>query len=127
METGEFELKPLIIGEQEHNIIQLYLEEDEEDIPCLNKVTLYPNYPNPFNPFTIISFSIPEDTKVNLKVYNIKGQVVKTLLKEQIESGEHRITWNGKDDNKKPVASGIYFYKISAGKETKVKKMLLLK
>ncbi len=127
METGKFELKPLIIGEQEHNIIQLYLEEDEEDIPSLNKVTLYSNYPNPFNPFTIISFSIPEDTKVNLKVYNIKGQVVKTLLKEQIESGEHRITWNGKDDNKKPVASGIYFYKISAGKETKVKKMLLLK
>ncbi|NQV17643.1 MAG: C10 family peptidase [Armatimonadetes bacterium] len=127
LETGKFELKPLIIGDQEHNIIQLYLEEDEEDIPSLNKVTLYPNYPNPFNPFTIISFSIPEDTKVNLKVYNIKGQVVKTLLKEQIESGEHRITWDGKDDNKKPVASGIYFYKISAGKETKVKKMLLLK
>jgi hypothetical protein len=92
LETGKFELKPLIIGEQEHNIIQLYLEEGEEDIPSLNKVTLYSNYPNPFNPFTIISFSIPEDTKVNLTVYNIKGQVVKTLLKEKIESGEHRIT-----------------------------------
>lgn len=127
LETGKFELKPLIIGEQEHNIIQLYLEEGEEDTPISNKVTLYSNYPNPFNPFTIISFSIPEDTKVNLTVYNIKGQVVKTLLKKQIESGEHRITWDGKDNNNKRVASGIYFYKISAGKEAKVKKMLLLK
>jgi hypothetical protein len=127
LENGEFELKPLIIEDQEHNIIQLYLEGDEEDIPCLNKVKLYPNYPNPFNPFTIISFSIPEDTKVILKVYNIKGQVVKTLLKKYIESGEHKITWDGKDNNNKPVASGIYFYKISAGNETKVNKMLLLK
>ncbi len=128
LETGKFEhKKPLIIGEQEHNIIQLYLEEGEEDTPISNNFTLNSNYPNPFNPSTIISFSIPEDTKVNLKVYNIKGQVVKTLLKEQIESGEHRITWDGKDNNNKQVASGIYFYKISAGKETKVKKMLLLK
>jgi len=127
LETGKFELKPLIIGEQEHNIIQLNLEEGEENIPILQKVTLYPNYPNPFNPFTIISFSILEDTKVNLKVYNIKGQVVNTLLKKYIESGEHKITWDGKDNNNKPVASGIYFYKISVGNEKKDKKMLLLK
>jgi hypothetical protein len=86
------------------------------------------NYPNPFNPETKIGFSIPEDSKVNLTIYNIKGQKVRALIKDQLEKGFHEIIWNSKDNNGKSVASGVYFYKFDVNGKTKgVKKMLLLK
>ncbi len=92
-------------------------------VPVLNG-----NYPNPFNPETKIAFSIPEDSKVNLTIYNIKGQKVKTLVNDQLEKGFHEIIWNSKDNNGKSVASGVYFYKFDVNSKTKgVKKMLLLK
>ena len=85
------------------------------------------NYPNPFNPETTISFDLPQDSKVNISIYNIKGQKIKTLLAGNFEKGTQSVIWNGMDSNNKPIASGIYFYKLSAGKETAIKKMLLLK
>ena len=86
------------------------------------------NYPNPFNPTTTISFSIPEESKIELSIYNIKGQKIKSLLNDQITAGEHSIVWNGKDDNNKPVSSGVYLYKLNVnGKTEAVKKCLLLK
>lgn len=86
------------------------------------------NYPNPFNPSTIISYQLPENIEsAEIEIYNIKGQKVKQLVNEQLSAGQHSVVWNGKDNSGKPVATGIYFYKISAGKETQVKKMLLLK
>lgn len=87
------------------------------------------NYPNPFNPTTTISFSVTQNSDfVNLEVYNIKGQKVKTLINEQMQKGNHTIIWSGLDSNNKPVSSGIYFYKLDVnGKTEKTKKMLLLK
>lgn len=85
------------------------------------------NFPNPFNPTTTISFSIPDETKVDLSIYNIKGQKIKSLLNDQIEAGEHSIVWNGEDASGKKVASGIYFYKLKTQTKTHIKKMLLLK
>ncbi len=90
------------------------------------------NYPNPFNPETTISFELTTEHTENteLSIYNIKGQKVKQLLSNsagQLSAGQHSVIWNGMDSNNKPVASGIYFYKLSAGKETAMKKMLLLK
>jgi hypothetical protein len=85
------------------------------------------NFPNPFNPTTTINFSLPEESNVNLSVYNVKGQKVKQLVNEHFTSGQHSIVWSGKDNNNKSVSSGIYFYKISAGKSTSMRKMLLLK
>ncbi len=86
------------------------------------------NYPNPFNPTTTISFSIPNKSKVDLSVYNTKGQKVKTLVKDQFTAGDHNILWNGTDNNNQPVSSGIYFYKLNVnGKTEAVKKCLLLK
>jgi hypothetical protein len=86
------------------------------------------SYPNPFNPETTIRFTT-ENTEKNteLIIYNIKGQKVKRLVSDRISAGEHSVVWNGKDSNNKSVASGIYFYKLSADKETAMKKMLLLK
>ena len=86
------------------------------------------NYPNPFNPTTTISFSIPEDSKVELSIYNIKGQKIKSLLNNQITAGEHSIIWNGEDASGEKVSSGVYLYKLNVnGKIEAVKKCLLLK
>jgi predicted outer membrane repeat protein len=86
------------------------------------------NYPNPFNPFTIIKFTT-ENTEKNteLVIYNLKGQKVKTLVNEQLQQGGHSIIWNGRDSNGKRVGSGIYFYKLKTGDFQKVKKMILLR
>ncbi|MDA3814301.1 MAG: T9SS type A sorting domain-containing protein [Candidatus Cloacimonetes bacterium] len=90
---------------------------------------LISNYPNPFNPSTTISFLIQNDSRVELSIYNIKGQKVKQLLYDQLSEGQHSVVWDGKDDdNNKPIGSGIYFYKLDInGKTEAVKKCLLLK
>ncbi|MBC8416628.1 MAG: T9SS type A sorting domain-containing protein, partial [Candidatus Cloacimonetes bacterium] len=98
---------------------------DENSIPLVTN--LNQNYPNPFNPVTTISYQLPEESEVELSVYNIKGQKVKTLVNETKPAGEHSAIWNGKDSNGNQVSSGIYFYKLNTGYYQKVKKMLLLK
>jgi hypothetical protein len=85
------------------------------------------NYPNPFNPTTNIKFNTPKAGKVNLSIYNVKGQLVKTLVNDNFTAGEHTITWNGNDNNNDSVASGIYFYKLNANGKSEMKKMLLMK
>jgi hypothetical protein len=88
---------------------------------------LFQNYPNPFNLGTAISYRLKEDSKVSLAIYNVKGQIVRTLLDETVKSGKHRVVWPGTDDDGLPVASGVYFYKIQAGNEIEVRKMLLVR
>ena len=96
--------------------------------PIIENIKLHNNYPNPFNPNTNISFSIPEDSKVIISIYNIKGQKVKTLTDSKFERGIHKLIWDSKDSNGKSVSSGIYFYKLDVnGKSKAVRKMLLLK
>ncbi len=95
----------------------------------VNKFTNTVNlpYPNPFNPETEISYSLSEEQKVNISVYNIKGQKVKTLTEKVQDQGEHSITWHGKDDHGKDVSSGVYFFKLNIGKEKFYRKAVLLK
>ena len=85
------------------------------------------NYPNPFNPVTKISFSIVETGNVTLKVYNLRGQLIKTLVEEVRETGNYSTIWNGTDDSGKLVTSGVYFYKMKANNYTATKKMILMK
>ncbi len=85
------------------------------------------NYPNPFNPKTTISFTLKEAGEVDLSVYNLLGQKVKTIKSSLMGDGRHSIDWKGDDDNNNPMPSGIYFYKLKKGSYTKTKKMLLLK
>jgi hypothetical protein len=85
------------------------------------------NYPNPFNPETTIQLSIPTTSEVNLSVYNLKGQLVKTLANGQLAAGNHSYTWDGKDQNGVNVSSGIYFYKVESDTQTINKRMILLK
>jgi len=100
--------------------------ENIEIIPIKDDFDLT-NYPNPFNPNTTFSFSIDKDSSVELSIINIKGQKVKTLINEQMQKGIHTSVWSGLDSNNKPVSSGIYLYKIKAGTQESVKRMLLLK
>jgi type IX secretion system substrate protein/dockerin type I repeat protein len=91
------------------------------------KNQLHGNYPNPFNPSTTISFNITESNNVELEIYNVKGQIVQTLVDERLEAGSHQVFWNGKDQNNKSVTSGVYFYKMKCGSYTSTKKMILMK
>jgi hypothetical protein len=88
---------------------------------------LLQNFPNPFNPETTIQYNLAESADVTLQIYNVVGQVVRTLVAERQSAGRYRVQWSGMDDRSVPVSSGIYFYKIAAGKQGEVKKLMLLK
>ncbi len=90
-------------------------------------IGLAQNYPNPFNPETNIEFSLLNKGNVELSVYNIRGQKVKTLVNEAYSAGTHKVVWNGKDDQDKSVSSGIYFYRLESDGKKLTRKMLLLK
>ncbi len=86
------------------------------------------NFPNPFNPTTTIAFSLKDRSIVTIEIYNILGQKVKTLVRADMDAGNHAVQWHGKDDNGRSVGSGVYFYRMSDGsKYTSTKKMILLK
>ncbi len=84
-------------------------------------------YPNPFNPTTTIAFNTFATQEVELSLYNLKGQKVRTLYQGILNGGEHKLIWDGKDNNGRTVSSGIYFAKIQAGKYTQIRKMMLIK
>jgi flagellar hook assembly protein FlgD len=105
-----------------------YVDVDDNVIVQTPEVFLHQNYPNPFNPITTISFSIPNNSKIELSIYNIKGHKVKTLSNSTFNKGNHSVIWKGEDNLGKSVSSGIYFYKLKvSGKTEAVKKCLLLK
>ncbi len=101
---------------------------NESTIPNLSsQIINLSNYPNPFNPITTIRYGLPEDSNVNLQVYNMKGQVVKALDSGIKEAGYHEVIWYGDDSNCKSVSSGIYFYKLHTPGFTSINRMILLK
>jgi len=103
-----------------------FVNNDNNEIPeIIQKLS---NFPNPFNPSTTIKFSLLNDSYIKLSIFNIKGQIIKTLTNNEFTKGDHSIMWNGDDDNNKPVSTGIYFYKLLVNGETvSVKKCLMLK
>jgi len=90
-------------------------------------VALFQNNPNPFNASTDISFDVPSKANVQLEVFNMLGQKVRTLLDGTVEAGHYSVNWNGADNNGKTVVSGVYFYKMTTNDLTTTKKMMLLK
>ena len=85
------------------------------------------NYPNPFNPSTSIDFEVFESSKVSLNVYDLSGRLVKNLLSGNLNSGAYTIEWNGKNTTGISSAAGVYFYSLSSGESTIIKKMSLIK
>jgi hypothetical protein len=96
----------------------------QESVPT--EFALYPNYPNPFNPETTISFDVPEPSRVRIAIYNRLGQKVRTLIDETKSAGRHRINWNGTDDCGNKVSSGVYFYQFETEKYIATKKMIFI-
>ena len=85
------------------------------------------NYPNPFNPITLIRFDLPFASAVEIIVYNIRGNHVRTLVQNTLKAGYHTVAWNGRNDADKLVSSGFYFYRIHAGRYTEIRKMVMMK
>ena len=123
--SGEYEVHVFVSdGEEEVHVGWWFLSHvgiDEENIPTITK--LYQNYPNPFNPVTNIKFDLAKDSNVNLIIYNSKGEMVKTIVKNEIKSsGRYSFEFNGNS-----LPSGIYYYELKAGIYNKRYKAMLVK
>ncbi len=96
-----------------------------EDVPAVN--SLSQNFPNPFNPITTIKFGLRSKGHVSIKIYDVAGRLVRTLVNEVRDVGQHSETWDGMNDHNSPVASGVYFYKMNTNEFEQTKKMVLLR
>jgi hypothetical protein len=111
-----------------------YSEDDvtdvaEETVPEAPSpsLALYQNEPNPFNPSTMIRYVIDEDATIRLLVFDVKGNMVRKLVDQLEQAGEHVVVWDGRDTTGRPLASGLYFYRLESDSFAEVRKMTLLK
>jgi hypothetical protein len=96
--------------------------------PIETELALHPNRPNPFNPQTTISYSLPAgDAEVRVSIVDASGRLVRTLVNERQAEGVHEVRWEGKDSNNEAVASGVYFCVLDVGGERRIRKLVLLK
>ncbi len=118
---------------QRYYKFRIYASTDAEFKPEIIPLSyrLEQNYPNPFNPQTTIRFGLPEEAEgktVQLKVYDILGREVKTLLNGRLKAGYHEVRWNGRNNQGQTVSSGVYFYRLQTGQTTQMaRKMILLR
>jgi hypothetical protein len=89
--------------------------------------SLSQNYPNPFNPQTKIDFAVPKSAEVHLAIYNLKGELIRTLLAGQVSPGHYTVLWDGHNQTGEVASSGVYIYKIRIGEWQATKKLTLLK
>ncbi|MCB5268856.1 MAG: C25 family cysteine peptidase [Candidatus Cloacimonadaceae bacterium] len=100
---------------------------NSDNTTVVQALVLSPNYPNPFNPETNISFNLPISSPARLEIFNLKGQRVRKLVDSELPAGTSIVTWNGKDDNGREVSSGVYFYRLSTDDKVISRKMMLMK
>lgn len=123
--AGNFPNDDWFIGSFSINPSPLSVGDTEEVIPVTYEVGA--NYPNPFNPTTMIDYQLPQRSDVQLVVYNTLGQKVRTLVNETVSAGTHSVVWDGKDEAGQGVASGIYLYRFITTEYQKIQKMILMK
>jgi hypothetical protein len=134
----ENELRSMSIGKERmqaqygdagasYPFFEIQITSDEVNNTVPTDFSLRQNYPNPFNPTTTIAYSMLETSNVRLDIYNVKGQLVKTLVNGEMPAGMHSVVWDGRDSNNAAVASGVYFYRVSTPMATQTKRMLLMK
>jgi len=102
----------------------------DQPLPVVEQFELGQNFPNPFNPATKIHYTLPRNlnnSQVNLEIFNVLGQRVRTLINEKRLAGTYTVEWDGKDDRARPAASGVYVYRLRAGEFTDSQKMILLR
>ena len=126
---SEYNANQQSIWQEINNLLEVPMSENEdEEEDQIVTTMLYPNFPNPFNHSKTISFTIPNENRVKIEVYNIKGQKINTIENSKFDKGNHSVVWNGKDKHSKTVASGVYFYKLIVGdKAIDTQKMILIK
>ena len=125
-----FSVKEKVQGEGELNVIHLmdnlagaHVEKGHFAVKTIpTDFGLSQNYPNPFNPVTTIDYTLAEDSRVELKMYNLLGQVIAVLVDSDQKAGYYQVQWDGSD-----MTSGVYFYRITAGEFTATKRMVLMK
>ncbi len=124
--SQEFIQAPLKAGIRKYNIVMF----DSNNPQLLDKLILQQNVPNPFNhkmKSTSISFALPQKDKVMLKIYNIKGQLIKTVIdNKEMDAGYYTVQWDGRNEENKKVCNGVYLYKIENSNSSIIKKMIIL-
>lgn len=125
----ELKIYDLIAKEKYKNFFDINTGVEDEYLFSPVEFELYQNFPNPFNPSTIISYRLPVTSKVTLKVFDVLGNEVRTLINEEMEAGYHQIEFDASSHSGsvRNLPSGIYFYKLQSGKFSETKKMVLLK
>jgi len=103
------------------------LGSQEVTVPAPSTLYLRQNYPNPFNPSTEIEVRLPEASEVELSVYDMSGRLVARLFSGEDGPGVRRYRWDGRDEFGRPVPSGVYFYRLRAGKQVLSRKMVLVR
>ncbi|MCZ6818140.1 MAG: GDSL-type esterase/lipase family protein, partial [Calditrichaeota bacterium] len=117
----------LLVSKSRTPLTDIEIENTNATPGIPTEFALFQNYPNPFNPSTQINFNLPKKSMVTIRIYNLRGELVHTLVEKEVEPGKHKIVWNGKNQNGIPVASGVYFYRIKAGQWHDSRTMTLLK
>jgi hypothetical protein len=92
-----------------------------------DEFSIHQNYPNPFNPVTTLRYDLPENSHVNIAIYDMLGRQVKTLINQTQDAGYKSVQWNATNDVGTPISSGLYLYMVQAGEYISTKKMVLLK
>ncbi len=110
-----------------NNNINSIVGVNENNDNRLNDFALLQNYPNPFNPSTTISYRLPENGRVSLKIYNVLGQEIRTLVNGTQSAGLQAVQWDGKDNHGQAVSSGVYFYRLETSSFTKTMKMMMMR
>ena len=96
-----------------------------DEVPTVN--SLSQNFPNPFNPTTTIKFGLRAKGHVSIKIYDVAGRLVRTLVNDVREAGHYNVTWNGENNHGNKVASGVYFFKMNTADYEKTNKMVLMR
>ena len=130
IKDGEMNI-PMVFGEamdsndEIHVFSGLEVKTNSVDVPRADYLSN--NYPNPFNPLTVIEYGIARDSNVQLSIYNVAGQLIKTLVDEQQVQNHYSVTWKGKNENNVAVSSGVYFYRLKTNSIDIKKKLILLR
>lgn len=125
--TALYNIDDQIVESSPSNAHTILIVSEYDETEPIMATRLRGNYPNPFNPETTIAFDLARQSHVNIDIYNVKGQRVRTLTSDMFSVGSHKVLWNGKDDAGREVASGIYFTRMQTDHYQSVNKMILMK
>lgn len=109
------------------DLIYSTLHNEEYSDKSPKSFSIIHNYPNPFNPNTIIRYNVPIASRVNITIYNVKGEIINNLVDQYQMAGSKFVNWNATNSSGQTVPAGVYLYKIVAGDFTQSKKMMFLK